>query len=94
MNLTKVQLDAIEEMAYRLITPDLVAINLGVDELDLIHAIRTPGHEIRQAYYSGYLKQSLEVRESVIKMAKNGSNPAQMELLKFLTDVNNHLKYE
>lgn len=94
MNLTTEQLKAIENLAYRMLTPDMVAINIGVDELDFIHDIRTPGTDARRAYYSGYLKQTIEVREGIIKTAKNGSNPAQVELLKFLKDVNQHLKYE
>ncbi|MGL4852748.1 MAG: hypothetical protein ACRC3Z_08920 [Phocaeicola sp.] len=94
MNLTADQLKSVEELAYRLIAPELVAINLGVDELDFIHAIRTPGTDARNAYYRGYLQQTIEVREGIIKTAKNGSNPAQVELLKFLNDVNQHLKYE
>lgn len=36
----------------------------------------------------------VETREVIIKTAQNGSNPAQSELLKFLNDVQNHLKYE
>ena len=47
MNLTPEQLKAIEDLAYRLIAPDMVAINIGVDEIDFIHAIRTAGTEAR-----------------------------------------------
>lgn len=94
MNLTTEQLKAVEDLAYRLIAPDMVAINIGVDEIDFIHAIRTPGTDVRNAYFRGYLQQTIEVREGIIKTAKNGSNPAQVELLKFLNDINRHLKYE
>ena len=94
MKLTPEQLKAIEDLAYRLIAPDMVAINIGVDEIEFIHAIRTAGTEARNAYYKGYLQQSIEVREGIIKTAKNGSNPAQVELLKFLQEINQHLKYE
>ena len=94
MNLSTEQLKAIEDLAYRLISPEMVAISLELDELDFIHAIRTPGSSARNAYYKGYLQQTVEVREGIIKTAKNGSNPAQVELLKFLKDINQHLKYE
>jgi hypothetical protein len=94
MNLTTEQLKSIEDLAYRLIAPELVAINIDVDELDFIHEVRTPGTDARIAYYKGYLKQTIETREAIIKTAQNGSNPAQSEILKFLTDIQNHLKYE
>lgn len=94
MNLTTEQLKSIEDLAYRLIIPELVAINIDVDELDFIHEVRTPGTDARIAYYKGYLKQTIETREAIIKTAQNGSNPAQSEILKFLTDIQNHLRYE
>lgn len=94
MNLTTEQLKSIEDLAYRLIAPELVAINIDVDELDFIHEVRTPGTDARIAYYKGYLKQTIETREAIIKTAQNGSNPAQSEILKFLTDIQNHLRYE
>lgn len=94
MNLTTEQLKSIEDLAYRLIAPELIAINIDVDELDFIHEVRTPGTDARIAYYKGYLKQTIETREAIIKTAQNGSNPAQSEILKFLTDIQNHLKYE
>jgi hypothetical protein len=94
MNFTTEQLSSIEDLAYRLIAPELVAINIGVDETDFVHEVRIPGTNARNAYYKGYLKQTIETREAIIKTAQNGSNPAQSELLRFLNDVQNHLKYE
>lgn len=94
MNLTQQQLSSIEEMAYRLVPPQLVALNIEVDELDFLHHVRIPGTMSHKAYYQGYLRQIVETRESIIKAAKNGSNPAQAELLKFMNEVNLHLKYE
>ena len=49
MNLTQEQLKAVGDLAYRLISPEMVAISIGVDETDFIHAIRTPGTEERNA---------------------------------------------
>jgi hypothetical protein len=94
MNLTTEQLKSIEDLAYRLIVPELVAINIGVDEIDFLHEVRTPGTDARNAYYKGYLKQMIETREAIIKTAQNGSNPAQSELLKFLNVIQYHLNYE
>lgn len=94
MNLTTEQLDNITDLAYRLVPPGLISINLEVDELDFIEAIRTPGTNIRNAFYQGYIKQMIETREAIIKTAQNGSNPAQTELLKFMQEMKNHILYE
>lgn len=94
MNLTTEQLDNITDLAYRLVPPGLISINLEVDELDFIEAIRTPGTNIRNAFYKGYIRQMIETREAIIKTAQNGSNPAQTELLKFMQEMKNHILYE
>ena len=94
MNLTKEQLETVEELAYRLITPDLVAINLEVDEIDFLQELRTPGTSVRNAYYKGYIRQVIELSESLIKSAKNGSNPAQIELIRFLKTAKLSIEYE
>ena len=94
MNLTTEQHKAIEDMAYQLITPNLVAINLEVDEWDFVHEVRTPGTPCHQSYYKGMVRQMLDTRQAIIRAAHNGSNPAQAELLKFLQQGTNHLKYE
>lgn len=94
MNLNEEQLKAVEDLAYRLITLSLIAINIDVDETDFIHEVRTPGTMAREAFYKGYLRQMIETRDALIKSAKNGSNPAQLELLHFIKDLNSSLQYE
>ena len=78
-------------MAYRLILPGLIAINIGVDETDFLAELRTPGTEVRTAFYRGHLRQMVELRESLIKSAANGSNPAQQELIKFIKSQQQYL---
>lgn len=94
MNLTTEQRDEIEKMAYRLIPPGLIAVNIGVCEMDFLAELRTPDTEIRTAFFRGHLKQLVELREAVIKSAVNGSNPAQLELIKFLKQQQRYLEYE
>lgn len=94
MNLTEEQLESVRQSGELLIPPTLVAINLEVDEMDFLVDIRTPGTPIHRAYYKGYLNQLTETRAAIIKAARNGSNPAQMEVLKFIQEVNLQLKYE
>ena len=94
MNLTKVQCDEVEQMAYHLIQPGLIAVNIGVDEQDFIEQVRTPGTQARTSFYRGYIRQLIEVRASLIKAAKNGSNPAQIELIRFLKTAKLSIEYE
>lgn len=84
MNLTKEQREQLEKMGYTLIPPQLAAINLEVDELEFLTELKTVGSDVRQAYYSGYLHQLVETRQAIVKAAHNGSNPAQVELLKLI----------
>ena len=93
MNLTQEQREEIEKMAYRLIS-GLIAINIGADETDFLAELRTPGTEVRTAFYRGHLRQTVELRESLIKSAVNGSNPAQQELIKFIKSQQQYLEYE
>ncbi len=94
MNLTKEQCDEVEQMAYHLVTPSLIAINIGVDEQDFIEQVRTPGTQARMSFYRGHIRQLIEVRASLIKAAKNGSNPAQQELIKFIKQQQQFISYE
>lgn len=73
MNLSTEQLKSIEELAYRLVSPGLIAVNIGADETDLSQEIRTPGTQARNAFYRGFLQQTIETREAIIKMARNRS---------------------
>lgn len=93
MNLTKEQLEQVEQMAYYLFTPELTAVNLEVDQLDFLTELRSMGTEIHRAYYSGYIRQLSQTRQAIIKAAHNGSNPAQLELLKLIRQVSNAITH-
>ncbi len=84
MNLTKEQLEKVKELAYRTMTAGVIANVLEVDEVDFMDEVCTPGTLARRAFLQGTLQQMLETREAIIKAARNGSNPAQAELLRFL----------
>lgn len=87
MHLSKEQLEQTREMAYRCFAPQMIAINLMLDEEDFTEAIMIPGSPVRHAYYSGLIRQQMELRDSIIKSAHNGSNPAQEQLLKMITQL-------
>lgn len=93
MNLNTEQREQLEQMGYALITPELVAANLEVDELEFLTELKTVGSEVRRAYYRGYIRQLTETRQAIIKAAHNGSNPAQMELLKLINRLQNSLNH-
>lgn len=83
----KERLEVIEQMAYRTVPIHLIAATLSEDKDILGCAIKeldTPEHD---AYYQGYMRQYLEIKEATIKAAKNGSNPAQAEILKALAEI-------
>lgn len=94
MNLSTEQLKEIEEMAFRLIAPSLIAINIGVNEMEFVDEIKIADSPARIAFYRGYLKQEIMLRDSIIKAAANGSNPAQIELIRYFKDLKQHLNYE
>lgn len=79
-NFSEEQLDQIEEMAYLLISPSLIAVNLGMMESDLRCYLKDETSSVYQAFYKGLLRQKMELHRSIIKAAGNGSNPAQEQL--------------
>lgn len=93
MNLTKEQSDSLEEMAYLLIPIDLIAINLGMDNTAFISEIRDPESPVFEAYYKGILRQKMELHQSIVQAAKNGSNPAQEQIIKMLENITGQLRY-
>ena len=85
------QLNTIEEMAYRCFTPDMIAINLEMNEFEFLELIETPNSEVRKAFYKGVIRLQTELREDVIKAAKNGSNPAIEQLTKLMKELQSWL---
>lgn len=91
MHLNEEQLKVIEEMSYRCFSPDLIAINIEVDEVVFSEEITIPGTNVRKAFYTGLIRQQNELREAMIKAAHNGSNPAQEQIIKMLNQLQLHL---
>jgi len=78
-------LKQITDLAALFFTPREVAMML---ELDVEHFIwvcdLTPDHEGYKAFHSGRLQSEVDLRKSVIKLAKSGSSPAQTLALDML----------
>jgi len=83
MNFTQEQLDEIESMATLFLPPDDIAINIGVDPdefTELINIKSGPGY---QAFFKGWMKTEVELRQSILQAALNGSSPAQQMMLNY-----------
>lgn len=93
MNLNKEQREQLEQMGYMLIPPQLAAINLEMDELEFLTELKTEGSEVQKAYYSGYIRELVETRQAIVKAAHNGSNPAQVELLRLINRMQNAIDH-
>lgn len=88
------QLNNIEEMSYRLFSPFEIALALETeDQDDFIEEIGRPCSDAHRAFYKGYFRQLDELRADTIKAARNGSNPAQLELLKCVTNIQRELQH-
>lgn len=84
MRLTEEQLEALEQMAYLLIPLRLIAVNFEVLEYDLRNELKDESSPVYQAYFKGRLRQKIELHQSIVKAAHNGSNPAQEQLLRMM----------
>ncbi len=94
MYLTQDQIEQIEAMAYKLYSPTLIAIAIEVEDADeFVSEIEKYGTEAFKAFYRGYLTQLDEIKTDTIKAARNGSNPAQIELCKYITTIQRELKH-
>lgn len=86
MKLTSDQLTELESLASYFFTPDECAIVLSIstDELEMALEDDTdPGYK---AYQRGKLKSKLELRKSILTLAKQGSSPAQTMALRLLDE--------
>lgn len=87
MKLTSDQLTELESLASYFFTPDECAIVLGIDTDDLEMALMDDDHPAYAAYQRGKLKSKLELRKSILTLAKQGSSPAQTMALRLLDEL-------
>lgn len=91
MSLSKEQLEELENLAYKLVPIQIMAVILEVDELSFREELALKGSDAYNAYFRGYGKLLVEQRESIIRAAKNGSTPAQEMVAKMITAFDNEL---
>lgn len=57
-------------------TPSLVSIQLGFNEIEFIDDIHTPGNPARRAYYLGLEETDKELRQQLLDLMRVGSPSA------------------
>lgn len=65
--------------------PFAVGVMLGIDDAEIESLMADRGSEFYKSYYRGFYETEVQLRNSILKMAKAGSSPAQ-------TMANNMLK--
>ena len=86
MKFTADQLAEIESLASYFFSYEEIAIVLDVDADSLTDELTgedTPGYK---AYQRGRLKSKLELRKSILTLAKQGSGPAQSLAMRILDE--------
>ena len=80
-------LEQITKLAALFLPPDRIARIIEMEEEEFKAALIDPKSEIFRAYYTGFDKADVEFRESVIKIAKQGSQPAQDQVKKYISEL-------
>ena len=73
----------VENMASLQFSPDEVALAMRIDRQVFRKALKEPGNDLADAYQRGRIKSEAEVRAAIYKLAKQGSTPAQKQMMDF-----------
>lgn len=82
MTVTNEILLEIEEMAGLFMTPKAISIIVGIDEDDFKDELEDEDSLIYKHFHRGHFKAEAELRTAVMRLAKQGSSPAQTLALK------------
>ncbi len=77
MELSNDQLQEVERLSAAAYTPREVAFILGIKPAEFIAQVKDEDSEAAIAYFKGLYSSELNVRESILLLARNGSSPAQ-----------------
>lgn len=83
-DITDADLEEINKMAAVFFTPKEIAMVLEVDLISFVDACNNEENKFYNAFMGGRLKSEYELRLSVVKLAKQGSSPAQTMSLEML----------
>lgn len=70
-------LQLIEELASYFFTPREVAVMTEINPEEFLNELENEDSRIYQAFQKGRLQSEMELRKSIIKLARAGSSPAQ-----------------
>jgi hypothetical protein len=83
---TDEELLEVTKLASLFLTPRQIGIMLELDVLQFIAACDFENSRFYQAFHSGRLQSEVDLRTSIMKLAKSGSSPAQKEALHMLNE--------
>ncbi len=78
------QLKQVTELASLFFTPAEIALMMEWDSETFIEDYKNEDHPAFKAFHSGRLQSEVDLRKSIIKMAKSGSSPAQTMAMEML----------
>lgn len=81
------ELNDIQEYAALLFSPEEICIILELPISEFKHRFAIQGDEIYKAYYAGKLMTIAKHRKMILKLAEEGSSPAQAEVLKLIAQL-------
>lgn len=84
MELTKEQLEDIAAMAGLMYTAEDIAKCLLLDIDEVRDWMEDQEHPFYKAYWPSYYANDMKLRNSINKLALNGSTPAQAAMIKFI----------
>lgn len=94
MLVSKEQLEIVERAGAAFCKPSEVCRLAGIPEEVFRQALENPESNIYQSYYSGLETTKLELKESTIAIAKQGSSPAQTMAFGLLKEVEMEMEEE
>ena len=88
MNLTEEPLKMVEEMAGLFFSPEMIAVNLELNEEDTEYFIaaiecKNTKNPLVGAYFKGWLEAEITLRKSIKQSAMNGSSPSQQMMMNY-----------
>lgn len=87
-DITEEDLKLIEELASYFFTPREIAIMVEMDPDNVMDLMCAQGNEFYTAFQRGKLQSEMELRKSIIRLARAGSSPAQTMSLDLLNKSN------
>ena len=89
MEITQNVLEEIEHLAGLFMTPKAISIIIEMDYDDFMDAINDESTIIHKHYYKGAYLGEATLRQSIIKLANQGSSPAQEMARKYVEKQRN-----